>query len=71
MIGRSILLAVGAGVAFGSVVIAVLAAGLGIRNGLWALVPAAIGAAVAVFEWIRIKRTPLDSELPGIVPGDE
>lgn len=71
MIGRSILLVIGAGVAFGAVVIAVLSAGLGVPNGLWALVPAAIGAVVAVFEWVRINRTPLDGARPGIVPGDE
>ena len=71
MIGQSILFAVGAGLACGLGLIAVVAYGIGLHGGLWFLVPAGIGAVVAVVEWGRIKRTPIDESRPGIVPGDE
>ena len=71
MIGQSILFAIGAGLACGLGFIAVVAYGIGLHRGLWFLVPAGIGAAVAVVEYVRMKRTPLDEGRPGIVPGDE
>lgn len=71
MIGQSVLLALGTAIFFGSVIVCVLAVGLRVPHAVWILVPAAIGGLVAVFEWMRIKRTPLDRERPGIVPGDE
>ena len=71
MIGRSVLLVACTGIACGLTLLAVIAVGSGLTGGAWALLPAGIAAAVAAFEWQRIKREPVDAERPGIVPGDE
>ena len=71
MIGRSVLLVLGSGVAFGSVVLTLFGFGERLWGTAWALVPGGIGAVVALYEWVRIRRTPIDGERPGIVAGDE